>query len=621
MCLFISIINLKNKECIDYIQHKVTINSDSKLNVTQQKRNAGGKMERNTELLRRLTGKHFNVAYLTPETFCDNDELQTAAGGLGVVADSWLYELENNFSLHKLTAIQIAIYCSHGYQKQIVKPINGGFMNVVYEKDPNPELTIDTGLRFNLVFAEKNCTVGVRVPLETREHTARLLLDTDIPENDEAHRVITRVLYGEGHATKYFSEDGKSWDNINWLRILQAGVLGLGSYYILKELQITYDKLHLNESHPVFFLVHELGDHRKNGRTIGSVLEEIHQRTVFTNHTILDSGNKRYPTHDISRALKHYAGFEEEELRMLGQRTDHSFSMTEAALFLAGPHNTNGVSVDHARIANELWPGYDIIPITNGVSARYQHPEFRNLTKASDIPKLKLHFKEILYESLTQRLREAGWEREIRQPNMEAVLVTWARRQQEYKRSGLMWRDSEFELVKMLLNWNYIAIAWGGYVHPDDEQMMNRWNEYWQKFRDLPNTIAIFNYRLSLIRSLLKAASQIWLNTPWFGHEACGTSWMSSMLECGLNISIWDGGIQEAKNFVSFGNKEKGDWHQQYKTDALSLWQAVLPNVLLLRDNNEELLEKIFNAKLEAEEKFSSTRMVTDYIHKLYRMR
>lgn len=568
-----------------------------------------------------IIGRHYNGLYLTPETFCDDDKIQSAAGGLGVVADSYLYELEENYGLHKFTALQIGLYCSHGYQKQVVKQVDGGFMEVIYEKDPHPELTIDTGIRVPLVLADIPCSVAVMMPREKRKYTTRILLHTDVPENTLNYRLITRVLYGEGHATKFFSEENKPWDNIDWLRILQAAVLGLGSYYLIKELGISYDLLHLNESHPVFFLAHDHGARCQNGTSFEDALKKVRKDSFFTNHTLLESGNKRYRIHEVSTILKHYAGFDEGTLRKLGQKTDYTFSMTEAALFLVGPGHTNGVSKFHAKIANEVWPGYDIIPVTNGVSSRYQHPEFKRLDNPNQIPALKTHFKEVLYGNLIQRLKDAGWKKEITTPAKDAVLVTWARRQQEYKRSGLMWHKSEFEFMRKLLEWNWIAVAWGGYVHPDDVPMMNRWNEYWQKFRDLPNTIAIFNYRLDLIRPLLKAGSQIWINTPWFGKEACGTSGMGAALNCTKNISINDGWMQETDCFNPFGSRELGDWHLQYGVDARELWQVVTPNIIQLRNNDPKTLAKLFDDKLHVEKNFSSTRMITDYLHKLYKVR
>lgn len=144
---------------------------------------------------------------------------------------------------------------------------------------------------------------------------------------------------------------------------------------------------------------------------------------------------------------------------------------------------------------------------------------------------------------------------------------------------------------------------------------------YWQRFRSLPNTMPVFNYTLELMRPTLKAGSDIWFNTPMFGHEACGTSWMSAMLNCALVVSVPDGGIREAQHYVRFGSEEEGNWHVQYREDAKMLWQNTLPAILDLRKRDPRLLAMLYDAKCEAEEKFCATRMVSDYINKLYRLK
>ena len=133
--------------------------------------------------------------------------------------------------------------------------------------------------------------------------------------------------------------------------------------------------------------------------------------------------------------------------------------------------------------------------------------------------------------------------------------MVWARRCQEYKRPGLILHNKEIELLKVLLDWDWAALLWGGYVHPDDTSMMNEWNRLWQRLRQLKNTMPIFNYDIGLIRPRLKAASQIWLNTPWFEHEACGTSGMGAALNCSLEISMRDGWKQETTLYVPFGSR------------------------------------------------------------------
>lgn len=569
----------------------------------------------------KIENERFDVVYVTNEQH-DNEAVQSGSGGLGVVADSYMEEIECNHERHGLTALGVSFYCRYGYQRQVIRHEDGvGYMDVTYEQDTTPH-TKDTGIRLILTLAGRPCHIAVRVPCDReRHHTAMALLDTDIDENPEDFRMITRVLYGEGHATAFFSAEHQPWHDIIWLRVLQAAVLGLGTYELLRVLNVRYRVIHLNESHAVFFLIHQFGLHVRSGLTREQALDLVRRNAFFTNHTMLESGNKRYPSATVMQVAGHYPGFDHETLLWINPSDQYSLGMTEAALYLAGPGHTNGVSVQHAEIANMRWPGYEIIPITNGLSAAYQHPEFRRLDRPNQIPDLKRHFKAEAHRALSQRASEAGCVIRVDIAKiLKAVLVVWARRCQEYKRSGLLFHGEEFEIARKLLEWGWISIAWGGYVHPDDKGMHQEWNRYLQRIRALPNVMPILNYRLDLMRPLLKAAANIWVNTPYFGHEACGTSWMSAMLNCALTVSINDGGVREAQHVVTFGSGEQGNWHAQYVADARSLWETLIPQVVLLLRNDPATLAFLFDAMHEAEEKFSATRMVDEYRKLLYKI-
>ncbi len=558
-----------------------------------------------------------DIAYISSDILID-PYIQSGAGGLGVVAGSISAELEHNYARHQTTAVIIGTYNSYGYQ---VQRLANGVMEPYYEREQHPEAVVDTGRRFVLMLAGRQCHVVIRTPANVSAgHALVLLLDTDVPENSEDFRMITRVLYGEGHATAFFDRDHRPWSDIPWMRVLQATVLGLGSFYAMREFGIACRIVHINDSHPVLYLVHQLGLYMRMGKTFDEALALVRMISRYTNHTVLESGNKRYPIDYIVQICGHYAGFDEETLRRISE-DGRAFKMTTASLRLVGKGHANAVSKDHARIASSVF-GYDFIPITNGVYVpEYQDPRFAELDAPEDIPHVKRIIKEECLIALCERAQRAGWSTQNMhlQDWLNAVLVVWARRCQSYKRSGLMWHHAELELVKKLLDWRYIAVAWGGLVHPDDVDMLRDWNKYLHRIRNLPNVMPIFNYRLDLMRPVLKSAAQVWLNTPQYGFEACGTSWMSAMLNCALPVSIADGGVLEAEQVVRFGSIELGDWHQQYNYDAESLWRALLPFVVKMRENDLATLRFVYEGKLEAEEKFSATRMVDDYREKLWK--
>ena len=554
---------------------------------------------------------HYNVLYLTSDLLLDT-EVMSGAGGLGVVAGSIATELENNHEHHQTTALFVAMYCSHGYQKQVMQ---NDVMVPIYERDRFPEATYDTGKRIRLVLADRECVIALRTTANVpTRHTGVLLLDTDLPENPEDIRLITRVLYGERHATAFFDPYHQPWRDVDWMRVLQSAVLGIGAYYAIRELGIRVDFVHCNDSHPVFYPLHRLGEYMRGGLYYNQALERVRKESRYTNHTVLESGNKRYPISHIAAVCGHYAGFDEATLRTVSDDV-HMFRMTTASLTLVGPGHANAVSKDHAQIASQNF-GYTFHPITNGVYVpQYQDQHFAQLKDPMDIPLIKRKLKLKLYTTLLERAKDAGWV--IRDVHAEdwaqAVLLVWARRGQSYKRMGLMWHHNEFELVKKLLDWRHIAVAWGGLVHPDDTEMFREWNKYFRRIRELPNVMPVFNYRLDLIRGPLKSGADVWLNTPWYGYEACGTSWMSAMLNCALVVSIPDGGVLESDKVVRFGSTKQGDWHAQYEHDAEMLWKTLVPEIYHLRENDPRMLRLLYEAKVEAEHLFSATRMVDEY--------
>ncbi len=554
---------------------------------------------------------HYDILYISSDLLLHKDIIGTGAGGLGVVAGSIASELEHNFSRHQTSALFAGFYCTHGYQKQVVRH---GVMEPTYEYDPRPDTTRDTGKRFTLILAGRECRVAIRTPTVLgTEHTGVILLDTDIDENPHDFRLITRSLYIEKHGTAHWN-NGEPWADINWMRVLQSAVLGIGAYYAVRELGISVRLVHLNDSHPVFYAVHQLGRGMHAGMSYEHALEEVRKAIRYTNHTVLESGNKRYSIGQITSVCGHYRGFDEETLRRITQ-DDQTFKMTTAALELVGPGHANAVSRDHARLASQNF-NYEFFAITNGVYVpEYQHEAFKNLRDPHDIPRVKREVKRDVLAALRVRAEEAGWHYNNvhTEDMMNSVLLGFARRGQSYKRPGLMWHHAEFDFVKKLLEWRHIGVAWGGLIHPDDVDMHRDWNKYWRRIRDLSNVATVFNYRLDLMQGGLKAASDIWLNTPWYGYEACGTSWMSAMMNCSIVVSIPDGGVLEAAHLERFGSDKLGDWHVQYEYDAAELWQKLYCLVCELRGQSPRVLEYVYNAKLEAEEQFSATRMVDEY--------
>jgi starch phosphorylase len=70
-------------------------------------------------------------------------------------------------------------------------------------------------------------------------HISLYLLDTDLPDNSETDRRITRQLYGGGRDT----------------RLEQEMVLGIGGVRVLRALGLSPTAWHINEGHAAFMVL------------------------------------------------------------------------------------------------------------------------------------------------------------------------------------------------------------------------------------------------------------------------------------------------------------------------------------------------------------------------------
>ena len=172
-----------------------------------------------------------------------------------------------------------------------------------------------------------------------------LLLDTDIPENDEADRPITHILYVRGRE----------------MRLHQELVLGVGGVRALRALGIAPSAWHLNEGHSAFMLVEQARELMATGASQEEAFEQVRRSAVFTIHTPVPAGNERFSA-DLVRRLAAPsltgAGMDLEDVLERGRPVDGDagqFDMT--AFSLRNTCCSNGVSQLHARTANETWSG------------------------------------------------------------------------------------------------------------------------------------------------------------------------------------------------------------------------------------------------------------------------
>jgi len=518
------------------------------------------------------------IAYFSPE-FGITEALPQYSGGLGILAGDHL----KTASDLGVPIVGVGLFYKTGYFKQSLNrdgwqqetyPVldpDGLPISLIREADGTPSvITLRLPGGRDLHAHIWRAQVG-RVPL--------LLLDSDVPENDEAARNVTNRLYGGG---------GEQ-------RLQQEMLLGMGGVRALRLWsRLTGapapDVYHTNEGHAGFLgveRIHELATTRN--LSFDEALQAVRAATVFTTHTPVPAGIDRFTTELIEL---HFGG----EQAMEGVPVDQLLALGaedypggEAGIFnmavmgLRLAQRANGVSQLHGVVSREmfdgLWPGFDdnevpITSITNGVHAgtwvdrkvweladKYlgtSDLERENAwDRVQDVPRdaiwaTKRELREQLVVEARRRVRsswkkrgaspaELGWVDDVLDPDV--LTIGFARRVPTYKRLTLMLRDPQ-RLKRLLLDPERpIQLVIAGKSHPADEtgkQLIQQMVQFADDPEIRHRIVFLPNYDIAMAQYLYPG-TDVWLNNPLRPFEACGTSGMKAALNGGLNLSILDG--------------------------------------------------------------------------------
>lgn len=501
------------------------------------------------------------VAYFCAEYAID-PKLPIYAGGLGVLAGDYLKEADDQH----LPVIAVGLY----YHFQ-----NNTRLELLTDASGNP-LQVAVPIADKKILVQAFLSKVGAVPL--------YLLDTNLPENELSDRQITDKLYVQDKET----------------RLKQELILGIGGQKILEVLGIRPRFYHLNEGHSAFLAL-ELIRYEIKSRQIGftEAIEAAKTRIVFTNHTLLAAGNHVYDSDLVALMVSGYArdvGVPVSEIVKLGLVPESSaFSMTLLSLRMAG--KINAVSAIHAKKASEIWTHHPMISITNGI-------HIPTWDRVKDVKNHQVYKQELL--NRISQVTGITW-----QPNH--LLLGWARRFVEYKRPLSIIEDLE-RFLSIAQNVQHpVNLVFSGKPHSDDEKG-NQLRETLNELIDtkLKGTVVYLpDYGMELA-GMLTAGCDVWLNTPIVGFEACGTSGMKAALNGVLPCSTSDGWMAEAAMNNS-GWILESDRIRDNILDVLE--REIVP---LYYDHQDEWGKWMENARSMVLNQFSATRMMNEYVEKLY---
>jgi starch phosphorylase len=245
------------------------------------------------------------IAYFSAE-FGLTECLQTYSGGLGVLAGDHL----KSASDLGLPLVGVGLCYKEGYFQQYLTA--DGWQQERYELtdfyNQPMEIELDKKkepIKISLDFPNRKVYFQIwrlqvgRVPL--------FLLDTNVPENSEDDKQITRSLYGGNIET----------------RIEQEILLGVGGIRTLHALGVRPLVCHMNEGHSAFLALERMRHLIKNyGLTFPEARDIGFYSNIFTTHTPVPAGIDIFGNDLIEKYLGNYyrneLGIKDKEFYKLG---------------------------------------------------------------------------------------------------------------------------------------------------------------------------------------------------------------------------------------------------------------------------------------------------------------
>ena len=553
------------------------------------------------------------IGYFSMEVAAD-PRMPTYSGGLGILAGDTLKSCADL----KIPLVAVSLLYSKGYFDQKLDEW-GNQQEFPVAWEPS---------RFVRLLP-----ITVRVPIENRSVVVRawqyditghtgysvplILLDTNVDENAPPDRELTAFLYGGDE--RY--------------RLAQEIILGMGGVRMLRALGYNQlERFHMNEGHASLLVLELLRERRGQGAEEWD-FHGVRSRCVFTTHTPVPAGHDQF-SYDLVKGVLGET-IPVEMVQMLGGK--NRLNMTLLALNLS--RYVNGVAKRHGEVSQEMFPGYSIDSITNGVhSFTWTCDSFKklydrhiagwvndpfSLRYAVSIPKGEIWDAHVEAKG---RLIDEVHRRTGMSLKPDMLTIGFARRATLYKRADLVFSDPG-QLMEIASTVGPIQLVFAGKSHPKDDpgkDLIRRVFHFARQLKDQIPIAYLENYDMELGK-LLTSGVDLWLNTPLRPLVASGTSGMKAAHNGVPSFSTLDGwwieGHIEGVTGWSIGPGPQ-DLHGQdaaTEQDARELYHklrtVIAPMFYRDRDRWIDIMRQAiaFNASF-----FNTHRMVQQYAANAY---
>ena len=554
------------------------------------------------------------IAYFSMEIGLD-DAMPTYSGGLGILAGDTILSAAD----FKVPMVAVSLLHRKGYFYQRLTP-DGQQIEEPVAWRPD-DFTEELPQRVTITIEERPVKVrawkyevkgigGFVVPV--------FFLDTDLEDNAEQDRMLTHYLYGQD--LRY--------------RLCQEVVLGIGGVKMLRALGYSaIERFHMNEGH-ASLLTLELLDEQVRDKADSAITADaiaaVREQCVFTTHTPVAAGHDQFSIDLAKKVLGHHEAFTLEGVFCCNS----TLNMTYLALNLS--RYVNGVAKKHGEVSKQMFEGYKIDAITNGVHSRWACeamqdlfdryiPGWRednfSLRYALSIPCKEVTEAHALAKreliNYVNRETNLGFDKDI-------LTLGFARRSATYKRADLLFYDLD-RLREVALQGNGLQIIFAGKAHPRDKEgkeLIKRIFAAAGQLNEPLKVVYLENYEMTMARKLV-AGVDVWLNTPQPPMEASGTSGMKAALNGVPSLSVLDGwwmeGCIEDRTGWAIGSLLQDDAAAADSAKAADNLYRKLEHVIKLYYGDHSRFCSIMLHSIALNGSFFNTqRMMQQYVLKAY---
>lgn len=554
------------------------------------------------------------IAYFSMDIAIDS-AIPTYSGGLGILAGDMLHSAADL----GLPMVAVSLLHRKGYFDQRLDA-QGNQLESPSRWCPEshlellaPRVTISIEERKVRVQAWQYLFRGI-----TGHVVPILFLDTALEENDPRDGVLTDHLYGGDE--RY--------------RLCQELVLGIGGVAILRALGHSQIRVfHMNEGHSALItlaLLEERGNVRPDHGYAEAEVEAVRRQCVFTTHTPVPAGHDRFPKGLVKEVLGEARSTALDQMKVM----NGELNMTELALRFSG--FVNGVSMRHGQVSRDMFPGYDVEAITNGVHAvawtsppfcelfDRTIPEWRGdncyLRHAVGIPLGEI--RQAHTQAKRDLLQQVRWLTGA-QLDEKVFTLGFARRATGYKRADLLFTDLD-RLKTLSRHVGPLQLVYAGKAHPRDEGGKAIIRRIFEAAAALANDVRVVyleNYDMALGK-LVCSGVDVWLNTPLRPQEASGTSGMKAALNGVPSLSILDGWWVEGhiEGVTGWSIGDSIGLENDSSAEAISLYEKLENSVLPVFYNEPENFAHVMRSAIALNGSFFNTqRMIFQYVRNAYR--